>query len=92
MDPSTTNQLISGIGEILVVALVVLAVGSVCLSFAVFGIKSRLERIHFSLERTNRLLEGIDRLLDPATHEHLLRLRDELADCIARHVKSAPRQ
>lgn len=90
MDPSTTNQLISGIGEILVVVAVVLAVEWVFLPFAIFGIKSWLEKIHSSIERTNTRLERIDRLLDPATHEHVSRMRAELADGIAQHLKSTP--
>ena len=92
MDPSTTNQIVGGIGEVLVVAAFVLAVEWVFLPFAIFGIKSRLERIHSSIARTNRLLDGIDRLLDPATHEHLSQLRAELAGVMEKHSKSTPYQ
>jgi cell division protein FtsL len=59
MDPSTTDQLASGIGGILIIVAFVLAVEWVFLPFAIFGIKTRLESIRDGIEKTNKLLDAL---------------------------------
>jgi hypothetical protein len=61
--------------------LIVVGILWIILPFAVFGLKSRLERVHESNERTNTLLNQIC--------EHLVGLRKDVVQSVGKSSSSA---
>lgn len=72
MDSSTTNHIVTSLGDIVVLVGVILAIEWVFLPIAIFGIQSRLDDIRDGIAMTNALLREISKkqqyFLSPASN------------------------